>query len=58
MLEILGRERFWALYDTLDERSSALTDYRLLLGESGRGSNGLGRRARVIFDRAKQLIRR
>jgi hypothetical protein len=58
MLEILGRERFWALYDTLDERSSALTDYRLLLGESGRGSSGLGRRARVIFDRAKQLIRR
>jgi hypothetical protein len=58
LVNILGNERFWTLYETLDERSSVLTDYRLLLGQAGRGSTGLRRRARLTFDRAKHLSSR
>jgi hypothetical protein len=58
MVEILGEDRFWAIYETLDERSSILTDYQLLWRRAGPGSSGLRRRARLVLDRAKQLILR
>lgn len=58
MVEVLGPERFWQLYDTLDERTAAMTDYRLLMRQAGSGTNGLRRRTRLTVDRAKRLFGR
>ena len=56
MVEVLGEERFWELYETLDDRTTIFTDYRLLMRQAGSGSNGLRRRTRLTIDGARRLI--
>lgn len=57
MAEVLGEDRLWALYRTLDERTAVFTDYRLLMRQAGRGATGLCRRARLTLDLSKRLLR-
>jgi hypothetical protein len=58
MLPVLGAERFWEIYRSLDDRSTAWTDYRLLMMQLGSGEGAARRRARLSIDRLKALARR
>lgn len=57
MLPLLGADRFWKLYRTLDDRSSAFVDFQELWRQFGGGSSALQRRARMTFDRLMNLFR-
>lgn len=50
MIPAIGRERFWAIYDTLDHRKSAFVDYRQLLSQAGFSPQGLLRVTRLTAD--------
>jgi hypothetical protein len=56
MIPLLGAERFWALYRTLDDRGTAIADYGLLMRQLGSGKNRSGRRLRLTIDRLKALV--
>lgn len=56
MIRVLGEERFWSIYRTLDDRSTVHTDLRLLIGQIGSGPNRLKRRSRLLLDRMKDLL--
>jgi hypothetical protein len=56
MIPSLGIDRFWEIYRSLDDRSSAYADYALLMRQLGRRSSG--RRARLTSDRLKAALRR
>ena len=58
MVETLGVERFWQLYRSLDDPSTAYADYRLLMRQIGAGPGALRRRARLTLDRLSGLFRR
>lgn len=51
MIPLLGADRFWELYQTLDDRSTASLDHRLLMGQLGRGRHASRRRVRLTRDR-------
>ena len=44
MIEALGADRFWQIYATLDDRSTAFVDYRLLMRQLGSGPHSVRRR--------------
>jgi hypothetical protein len=50
LIPVLGEERFWNLYRTLDERSAVGSDYRLLMRQVAAGSRSLRRRVRLLSD--------
>ena len=56
MIPALGADRFWELYCCLDDRKTALVDYRLLMKQLGSGRNVLGRRARLTRDVLRLLL--
>ena len=56
MVPVLGPDRFWDIYQSLDDRSSAFADYGLLMRQLGRGSSA--RRARLTSDRLKAALGR
>jgi hypothetical protein len=55
MVPLVGEERFWEIYRTLDDRNTVATDLALLIRQV-RGRNRLGRRTRLVRDRAKDLL--
>ena len=57
MIPALGPDRFWELYESLDDRRTAFTDYRLLMGQLGRGGQASSRRARLTAHRLAGLLR-
>lgn len=57
MAEIVGEDRFWRLYQTLDDRRTAFTDYRQLMRQAGSGARGICRRTRLTLDWTKHLLR-
>lgn len=56
MVELLGQDSFWALYETLDDKSSVFRDYGLLMKQSGPGAAGLRRKLRLTLDRLGRLL--
>lgn len=57
LVPVLGADRFWEIYRTLDDPSTAFVDYRLLFRQLADGANPFGRRARLTFDRLTSLLR-
>lgn len=53
LVPIVGADRFWQLYRTLDDPQTAFVDYGLLLRQLGRGRDATKRRLRLTFDRFK-----
>jgi hypothetical protein len=51
MVPVLGEDRFWSLYQTLDDRSTAAPDYRLLMRQIMRGRQRFRRGVRLTADR-------
>jgi hypothetical protein len=58
LVSTLGPERFWEIYDGLDDRSTAFVDYGLLIRQLGAGRNVLRRRSRLTADLLTSLVRR
>lgn len=58
MIPLLGPDRFWALYDTLDDRSAVTHDYALLMQQLGSGTNALARRARLTLKQGERFVPR
>lgn len=58
MIDVLGADRFWDLYRTLDDPSTAFVDYRTLFRQLGQGRDALARRARLTLDRLRSLFGR
>jgi hypothetical protein len=58
MIQLLGVERFWELYSGLDDKSAALTDYRLLMRQIGNGTSRARRRYQLTKDRLSASLRR
>jgi hypothetical protein len=56
MIPVLGEERFWQLYRTLDDRRTAHTDYHLLMRQLSQGQHCLSRQMRLTWDRAKAFL--
>lgn len=56
MIPALGFERFWEIYATLDERSTAAVDYRLLMSQIRRAGGGWSPRARLTLDRVRRAL--
>lgn len=50
MIPLLGVERFWEIYRTLEDRGTAFTDYRLLMRQLGSGKVAWKRRVRLTID--------
>lgn len=46
----LGPERFWEIYDSLDDRRTAFVDFNLLMRQIGTGSKSLQRRTQLTLD--------
>ena len=51
MIPVLGADRFWRIYETLDDKRSAFVDYRLLMRQLGTSGDAAGRRLRLTKDR-------
>lgn len=50
MIPVLGSDRFWDAYRTLDDRRTAAVDFRLLFRQLGRGTNATWRRLKLTID--------
>jgi len=57
MIPVLGADRFWEIYRSLDDPQTAFVDYRLLMRQLGTGDRATGRRARLTSDRISGLFR-
>ncbi len=57
MASVLGVDRFWKIYRSLDDPSTAFVDYWLLMRQFGMSPKGLARRLRLTFDRLSGLLR-
>lgn len=57
MIPVLGADRFWKSYRSLDDPSTAWVDFRTLLHQVGTGRRALRRRARLGLDRLRSLFR-
>lgn len=53
MIPLLGADRFWDLYRTLDARRGAEVDLGLLIRQLGGSRGSLGRRLRLLSDRLR-----
>ncbi len=58
MIPALGVEKFWAIYRTLDEPSTAFADISQLFRHLGIGPKAMTRRLRLAGDRLTDLFRR
>lgn len=56
MVSEVGVEEFWSTYMTLDDRSTAGTDFRLIMRQLGAGSNSFRRRLRFAVDGLKRAF--
>ncbi|QIK78090.1 hypothetical protein G7077_03345 [Sphingomonas piscis] len=52
LIPVLGPEKFWSLYRSLDDRTSAAADWRLLVRQMGGSKAALGRQMRIALDAA------
>lgn len=57
MPQVLGTERFWQMYRTLDEQSSLSPDFWVLLRAVMHGNQGASRMLRMLFDRLSGIFR-
>jgi hypothetical protein len=57
MVPEVGVEEFWATYMSLDDRSTAITDFELIIGQLGAGSASFRRRLRFALDALKRAVR-
>jgi hypothetical protein len=57
MAGALGVPEFWNVYRSLDDRSTIVADYRLLVRQVRDGRGGLMRAARLTFDTGRELLR-
>lgn len=58
MVHVLGVEQFWNIYQGLDDRSTALADFRAIMSELGPGLSGFRRRLEfAIFSIGDWLLR-
>jgi hypothetical protein len=51
MVSVLGPDRFWEIYRTLDDKRTTLVDYRRIMCQLGNGRAAMRRRTRLTFDR-------
>lgn len=58
MPEVLGTERFWDIYRTLDDRSTIRHDLGPLLRQICQGENRTGRVVRMVFDQLGDALKR
>ncbi len=58
MIPALGKERFWEIYRSLDDRRTAATDYWLLMRQLGTGRGSVSRRCYFTRDVMKQMFKR
>jgi hypothetical protein len=58
IIPALGADRFWQVYRSLDDRSTAWLDYALLMRQLGSGHQATWRRMRLSLDRLKALAGR
>ncbi len=56
MIPLLGSDRFWALYDTLDDYSAVTHDYPLLMRQLGRGTKALARKAQLTLNQGERFV--
>ncbi len=56
MIPLLGSDRFWAIYDTLDDRSAVTHDYPMLMRQLGSGTNTLARRAQLTLNQGERFV--
>jgi hypothetical protein len=50
MIEVLGADRFWQIYRSLDDRRTALVDYRRIMRDLGTGTHPRSRQLRFSLD--------
>ena len=58
MIPLLSPEHFWETYLSLDDRSTAFVDYRLLMRQLGQSNHAMSRRAHLTLDRLIHLFKR
>lgn len=58
IIPTFGVDPFWEIYRSLDDRSSAFADFRLLMRQLGEGDGSSARRARLASDRLKAAVGR
>jgi hypothetical protein len=58
MMPLIGTERFWEIYQTLEDRSTAFTDYWLLLRQLASGKGAWSRQARLTIDMLANRFKR
>jgi hypothetical protein len=58
MIPASGTEEFWRLYSSLDDASTAFTDYRILMRQLGDGRHALRRRLRLTLQWLRNLLTR
>jgi hypothetical protein len=58
MVPALGADRFWELYNCLDDRKTAFVDYPLLMKQLGSGRSALRRRTQLTRDFFRSLFQR
>jgi hypothetical protein len=58
MIPIVGAEKFWEIYRSLDDPSTAFVDFWRLMRGLGEGQSPLARRARLAADRLAGLFSR
>lgn len=58
LIRVLGPERFWQIYEGLDERQSVFTDFATLFFQLGKGQGMWSRRYQMARDFAAHLLNR
>jgi hypothetical protein len=58
MMPATGTEQFWRLYSSLDDASTAFTDYRTLMRQLGAGRHAWRRRLRLTAQWLRNLLTR
>jgi hypothetical protein len=58
MVSVLGPDRFWQIYGTLDDKRTILVDYRRLMRQVGNGRGAMKRRTRLTLDRIRASFSR
>lgn len=57
MPRVLGVNRFWEIYRTLDGRGTIRHDFAAVLKQVVQGKGGVGRALRLLFDRASDAVK-
>jgi hypothetical protein len=58
MIPLLGQDRFWALYELLDDKSTAFADYWLLMRQLSTGRRSASLRSKFTIDLIRDAFRR